>query len=49
MAPPRYHARYDSAPPTVLKAVGADTRKLSYTTLLTFPVVDLDGDYVEPS
>lgn len=48
MAPPRYHARYDSAPPTVLKAVGADARKLSFTTLLTYPVIDLDGDYVQP-
>jgi hypothetical protein len=47
---PRYRTRIDvvTLPPTVLKATGADTSALTWTTVLTTPIVDKAGDYVEP-
>ena len=45
----RYSAKWSNeTPAAILKAVGANTSALSFTTLLTYPVIDLDGDYVQP-
>src|SRR5262245_44481646 len=48
MSASRFLARY-TPPPALLKAVGADTAKLTFDSILTYPVHDMAGDYVEPA
>ncbi len=45
----RYLAKWSAAPPPhALKALSADTDKLTFRSLLTYPTHDLAGDYVNP-
>jgi len=45
----RYRTSYAPPPRMLAKSVtGTNTRELTFTSLLTFPCIDLDGDYVAP-
>lgn len=45
----RYFAKWPAGPPaSVQKSLKANTSALTYPTLLTYPMRDLAGDYVEP-